>query len=323
MGMGQVSVLLGECSVFRMERFITSLIVSSGHYTTVETRLFSGLMKVFFRTCSCYVALYACYLLEYCFRKGGNAAIFFNFLMYCFAEQRGETSHRFATRHGLPGAVGIIDGTPINFAQRPHIDGEVWFSRKQRYSMNLQLVCDDRGKILYYIAGWPGSVYDNTVLNQSPLALQYQDFFLPGQFLLADAGYASTSWCVTPYRNPAAQLPINQVFNELFSSARCRIEHVNGVLKNRFGSLRGLRLAIRTHADFQRVNLWIVVCLLLHNLLTEYEDPWEEEDETDDEEDDDILPQPVGANLAAANNFRTQVQVGLLTWFNERQGVLA
>ena len=155
--------------------------------------------------------------------------------------------------------------------------------------MNLQLVCDDRGRITYYIVGWPGSVYDSTVLHQAPLALQFQDFFLPGQYLLADAGYASTTWCVTPYRNPAAQSPINQVFNELFSSARCRIEHVNGVLKNRFSSLKGLRICIRTHADFQRVNLWILVCLLLHNLLIEYNNPWEvEEDITDSEEDDNM-----------------------------------
>lgn len=238
-------------------------------------------------------------------------------------DQRRDISGRFATNHGLPGAVGIIDGTPVNFAQRPGIDGEVWFSRKQRYSMNLQLVCDDRGRILYYIVGWPGSVYDSTVLHQSPLALQFQDFFLPGQYLLADAGYASTTWCVTPYRNPAALSPINMMFNELFSSARCRIEHVNGVLKNRFSSLKGLRIAIRTHADFQRVNLWIVVCLLLHNLLTEYNDPWEAEDNTDHEgEDADDMPHliPVGGdNLAAANHFRTQVQIALLNWFNERQ----
>ena len=84
-------------------------------------------------------------------------------------DQRREISQRFANKHGLPGAVGIVDGTPVTFANRPGIDGEVWFSRKQRYSMNLQLVCDDRGKILYYIVGWPGSVCDNTVL-QPPVS---------------------------------------------------------------------------------------------------------------------------------------------------------
>jgi len=31
--------------------------------------------------------------------------------------------------HGLPGAVGIVDGTPVNFEQRPAIDGAAYFSR--------------------------------------------------------------------------------------------------------------------------------------------------------------------------------------------------
>ena len=164
----------------------------------------------------------------------------------------------------------------------------------------------------------------HTVLHQSPLALQAENLFLPGQFLPADAGYTSTKWCVTPYRNPTAQLPINQVFNELFSSARWGIGHANGVLKNRFGSQKGFRLAIGTHTDFQRVNLWINVCLLLHNLLIEYKDPWEADVNTDNVVDDNIMPQliPIPANtLAAANKFRNQVQIILLNWFNDCQYV--
>ena len=44
-------------------------------------------------------------------------------------EQHRKISQRFAAIHDLPSAVGIVDGTPINFAQRPGIDGEVWLSR--------------------------------------------------------------------------------------------------------------------------------------------------------------------------------------------------
>jgi len=64
------------------------------------------------------------------------------------------------------------------------------------------------------------------------------------------------------------------------------------------------------------------VCLLLHNLLIEYKDPWEADVNTDNVEDDNIMPQliPIPANtLAAANQFRTQVQITLLNWFNGRQ----
>jgi len=91
--------------------------------------------------------------------------------------------------HELPGAVGIVDGTHVNFEQNPAIDG---------YALK------------YYIC--------------------------------------------TPYRKPAALLPENEVFNVLFSTARVKIEHVNGILKARFTSLKGLRIQVKQLDDFVRVN---------------------------------------------------------------------
>ena len=34
---------------------------------------------------------------------------------------------RFRSNFGISGAVGIVDGTPVVFAQRPSIDGETFF----------------------------------------------------------------------------------------------------------------------------------------------------------------------------------------------------
>ena len=45
---------------------------------------------------------------------------------------------RFGENHGLHDCVGIVDGTPVVFSQRPHIDGEVYWTRKHEYAMNLQ-----------------------------------------------------------------------------------------------------------------------------------------------------------------------------------------
>lgn len=155
------------------------------------------------------------------------------------ATERAEISQRFAIKNGLFGAVGIVDGTPVHFFQRPGLDGEIWWTRKMRYSMNVQLICDDNGRIIYYVLGWPGSVYDATIFNRCRMCLSPEEFFSAGEYLLADAGYTLTFYCCTPYRNPAAQEPANKVFNELFSSGRVTIEHVNGRWKGRFASLKG------------------------------------------------------------------------------------
>ena len=62
------------------------------------------------------------------------------------------------------------------------------------------------------------------------------------------------------------------VFNDLYSENKVPIEHVNGSAKSRFCSLRGIRSQIRKHNDFELVNRHILACLVLHNLMVDYED---------------------------------------------------
>ena len=181
-------------------------------------------------------------------------------------------SERFERKWGLKNAVGVIDGTPVVFSQRPGVDGEVFWSRKCEYSLNLQLVCDDRKRIRYFITGWPGSCFDNTVFEQSKLYKKSVEYFSAGQYILADAGYALQPFVCVPYKNPIAKVPHNRVFNELFSSCRTIIEHTNGMVKTRFGSLKGIRTQIKTRADFSAVNKHIIVCSILHNLLISVDD---------------------------------------------------
>jgi hypothetical protein len=161
--------------------------------------------------------------------------------------ERREIRNRFAQNHGMPGVVGVVDGTPVLFSQRPHIDGEVCWTRKYEYSMNVQLVCEDRRRILYYIMGWPGSVYDATIFGQSDLCFSPEKYFSLGEFLIADSGYAASGYLCAPYRQPYASLDHN---NELFSSGRKVIEHLNGILKIRFSSLRELRTQTKEKEDF-------------------------------------------------------------------------
>lgn len=128
---------------------------------------------------------------------------------------------------------------------------------------------------------------------------------------MADSGYAAAEFIVTPYKQPAASLPHNAVFNELFSSARCKIEHVNGILKNRFMSLKGIRTQVNKVEDFKLVNNHVVVCLILHNILMDFRDEWEyEEDEDDDEENIQHPIEPINASA-----LRARVHRYLLDWY--------
>lgn len=207
----------------------------------------------------------------------------------------------------------MVDGTHVNFFQCPAVDGETFFNRKGRYSMNVQLMCDDRRKITYYVVGWPGSVYDGTVLGNSNLVKQPELYFSPQEFALADAGFAATWFLLTPYRHPAAVIPCNQLYNNLISSARQIIEHVNGILKGRFQSLNNVRISVREKEDLLKFCNWVVACLVLHNMLLRYNDGWDEEFVEEDVNENalDITPHD-----AHANDLRGRVQNYVLNWYH-------
>ena len=78
-------------------------------------------------------------------------------------------------------------------------------------------------------------------------------------------------------------------------------EHFYAALKGRFQSLRDLRVQIQNNEDLQYANAWIRSCLILHNLIIDFEEqlgiapsatgfaaeyPSEDEDEEGWEEDE-------------------------------------
>ena len=108
-----------------------------------------------------------------------------------------------------------------------------------------------------------------------------------------------------PFKAPDADRPHNNLFNELFSRARVVIEHVNGMLKMRWMSLKGIRIQVKEEKDFKAVCEHIIVCLILHNLMCDFDDEWDEEFEMDeeaqqgDEEENDLDDEMSGQELRA------------------------
>lgn len=242
-----------------------------------------------------------------------------NFIKWPDVEERGRISMRMARDHGLPGAVAICDGTPVVLCQRPGIDGEVYWTRKSHYAFNCQLYCDDRKLIRYYQLGWPGTVYDANVFSKSRIAMYPHRYLSECQFIIGDAGYALMWFFCTPFRHPAAALPMNFVFNTLFSSARCMIEHVNGILKNRFGSLKGIRIQIKKKIDIKKVNDHVIACIMLHNMLTMWNDEWDDKEEPEDEDLLAIAAVGLLTISQTANELRIKVQTNLLNWYYSTQ----
>ncbi len=111
--------------------------------------------------------------------------------------------------------------------------------------LNSQVVCNEMKMIIYFQVGQPGCTHDSAALGRTRLIKHPELFFGPGQYLLGDSAYTLSLRMLVPYRNPHAQIEENAAFNLRFSSARVKIEHVMGLLKNRWASLRGLRTQVR------------------------------------------------------------------------------
>jgi hypothetical protein len=232
------------------------------------------------------------------------------FIYWPDAAEREQLSARMERKHGLGGAVLSTDGTYGVLSQKPGLQGESYWTRKCNYAFNLQLFTDDNKLVRHYNLGWPGSVFDNKIFERTKICMERERYFSDGQYLLADAGYALKDFVLTPYRQPAASLPHNRIFNEVHSSARVAVEHVNGMLKGRFQSLKSIRNPVRNEKEKRQAMDHIVVCLILHNFLITCNDDWEEE--LEEEEPEDPLEIAARRDCPSAQHFRLKVQEHVL-----------
>ncbi|POW13964.1 hypothetical protein PSTT_03270 [Puccinia striiformis] len=147
-------------------------------------------------------------------------------------------------------------------SERPGFDGETFFDRKKRYSLNTQIVCDCDKYITSFLTGWPGSCGDSKVYKRMQLHVNAADFFDEGQYLLADSAYELTSTVIPSYKSPASNSTINTEFNYCVAKARVRNEHTISILKARWSSLREMRLHLYIRRHMQRLcpGFTVVLC---------------------------------------------------------------
>ncbi|KAE8892415.1 hypothetical protein PF002_g14062 [Phytophthora fragariae] len=219
-------------------------------------------------------------------------------------------------RYGLPGVIGMVDGTHVCFDQKPHIDGALHYNRKCRYSLNVQVVCNEDKRILMIYTGWPGSCADFTVFAKSPVLQQTSKHFKADQFLLGDSGYAVSKHVITPYKKPAALKPDNAAFNDVHCSTRVIVENTIGLWKNRWMSLKGIRTQVRKKKDFAVVNNHILACAMLHNIGLEVNDVWDDDTNSDDEDSNDNNTETEDEAARAGFNKRERLKRGLLGMSN-------
>ena len=129
---------------------------------------------------------------------------------------------------------------------------------------------------------------------------------MPGEYIIGDSAYPSTPTCIPLYKGALAEIPDNRDFNHVAAHLRIVSEHTIGAWKNRFSSCKELRRQIRTAEDVTYICRWMTACVVLHNMMMDFDDPWVEEDqgeESDNDDDNDIL---FGTDEVVVDNMCTE-----------------
>jgi hypothetical protein len=122
------------------------------------------------------------------------------------ATRKEAIKNRIAEKHGFQDAIGMIDGTHIILASRPNRQGEGYFNRKNRYSIQCMIVNDDNCRILHILASFTGASHDTRVFLNSNIWLKHFSYFFGREYLLANTGYPLTK--ITRYHFKNQQLMI-------------------------------------------------------------------------------------------------------------------
>jgi hypothetical protein len=186
------------------------------------------------------------------------------------AEEKEEMKTRLAAT-GFRHCVGIIDGTLVVLDFKPEAYHECYNSRKLVYAVNLMVVCDDRKRIIYYLAGWPGSTHDNRVFCNSKLFKNRTQFFDHMEYLFGDSAYSASAVMVQAFKKNGATsyLPNDQHnFNTMLAGVRIASEHCIGILKGRFCCLKRNNIQLRKgKKELKHLIDLIGACVTLHNML--------------------------------------------------------
>ena len=197
--------------------------------------------------------------------------------------ERHKTSEEMFKFRGLRGFAWGIDCTHCFFGEKPrgippNIHPQTFWGRKQRYSLNVQVVGND-SRICDIDCSWPGSANDSTIYHYSAVK-QHMESQVTYK-CAADSGYRISQIMVKPYDTVAAYNDRRKKkFNSALSAIRTIMtENIFGRWKKRFPIITNLR----THLELsQKI---IIATAILHNIATLWSDPLPEGEEEDDEEE--------------------------------------
>ena len=180
----------------------------------------------------------------------------------------------FASLFGFPNVAGAVDGSHIPIKSPPPQRQRAYFNRKNWHSIVLQGTVRASGAFMDVYCGWPGSVGDGRIWENSSLGNKIHRIIPTGSFILADKAYALSSSLMTPYKRIKKKIEKDKKhYNLVHSQTRVVVETAFGALK-----MRWRRLQTDINLDLSFLPDIVVAACVLHNLCILKFDPLPEDD---------------------------------------------
>jgi hypothetical protein len=131
------------------------------------------------------------------------------------------------------------------------------------YTLTMLVVNNDKRRICYFNAGWPGSTHDDWVFRNSPIVQDLGSHFREMEYIIGDNAYGPHTFMISTYKKPvgAPLHPDNKVFNKKLAKPRVSSEHTIGILKGRFPFLISIRMQLTYRKEVLQENPLLHHCL--------------------------------------------------------------
>ncbi|XP_067903110.1 putative nuclease HARBI1 [Heterodontus francisci] len=167
----------------------------------------------------------------------------------------------FSVITGFHRVQEVIDCSHVAI-RAPWDQPAVFVNRKCFHSLNVQLVCDHRSKMMQVCTHFSGSCHNSYILRKSLLPGVFGAQIEVDCWILGDKGYPLCTWLMTPVRHP--QCAAEERYNAAHASTRAIIKNIIGRLKMCLHCLDQSGKALQYTPE--RVSRTIIVCHALHNL---------------------------------------------------------
>ncbi|KAJ8960117.1 hypothetical protein NQ314_006098 [Rhamnusium bicolor] len=178
-------------------------------------------------------------------------------------------------KNSFPDVFGCVDSTHIPIPTQ--LSDDLYRNKKGFHSVILQCICNAKMEFIDIYCGWPGSINDARVWENSPIYEKLRDFAYPLQ-----------KFIMVPFKENEHLSTKQRQFNAILSNTAALIEQSFGILKGIFRRLKYIYVTKLTNIKYI-----IISCCILHNIglrNNDVEDFVIQDDDNDDLDESENVP---------------------------------